>query len=98
MDEDPSAKNSHIGNGLSYTKENTPLDFRISITYAFSEDFSDKLTYDVTGYVSQFSNWKETVFITEEKYKECEDDNFSKYRNIAPWHSPLRYYKIFYKK
>lgn len=88
-----SNKKSNIENGISYTKENSPLNIRIIITYSFDENFEDKKTYEVDAYVNRFSNWSEGKFITEEEYKECEGDRFYKYRSVTEWYSPMRYYK-----
>jgi hypothetical protein len=88
-----SNKKSNIENGISYTKENSPLNVRIIITYSFDENFEDKKTYEVDAYVNRFSNWSEKKFITEEAYKVCEDDRLYEYRNVTEWYSPMRYYK-----
>jgi len=92
----PSVKKSALGNGLSYTNENTPLKFRVFITYGFNDQFSDKKTYSVTGYVNRISNWNPSAFITTEKYKEC-NKGLSKTRSIIEWRSPSRYY-VSYEK
>jgi|TARA_B110000240_G_scaffold175431_1_gene202643 hypothetical protein len=88
-----SNKKSNIDNGISYTKENTPLNLRIIITYSFDENFDDKKTYELDAYVNRFSNWSEKEFIKEEQYKKCEDDKYYQYRNITELYSPMRYYK-----
>jgi len=88
-----SDKKSNIDNGISYTKENTPLTLRIIITYSFDENFDDKKTYELDAYVNRFSNWSEKEFIKEEKYKKCENDRYYQYRNITELYSPMRYYK-----
>ena len=88
-----SNKKSNIENGISYTKENSPLNVRIVITYSFVENFENKKTYEVDAYVNRFSNWSDEEFITEEEYKECKGDNFYKYRNVTELYSPMRYYK-----
>ena len=88
-----SNKESNIRNGISYTKENSPLKVRIVITYSFDENFEDKKTYEVDAFVNRFSNWKENEFIKKEKYKECEDDHFYEWQNVTELYSPMRYYK-----
>ena len=88
-----SNKKSNIENGISYTKENSPLNVRIIITYSFDENFEDKKTYEVDAYVKRFSNWSKAEFIQNIEYKECEDDRDFKYRNVTEWYSPMRYYK-----
>lgn len=88
-----SNKKSNMANGISYTKENSPLNVRIIITYSFDENFDDKKTYEVDAYVNRFSNWNEGKFITTEKYKVCEDDKSYKIRNVTELYSPMRYYK-----
>ena len=92
----PSIKKSVLDNGFSYTNENTPLEFRVFITYAFNEQFADKKTYSITGYVNRISNWHPSAFKTTEKYKEC-DKGMYKTRSVVEWRSPSRYY-ISYKK
>ena len=87
-----SNKNSNIDNGISFTKENSPLNIRIIITYSFDENFENKKTYEVDAYVNRFSNWRKKKFITEERYKECESDQVGKFRNVTEWYSPMRYY------
>ncbi len=91
----PSIKKSALGNGFSYTNENSPLKFRVFITYAFNEQFSDKKTYTITGYVNRISNWNPNAFITTEKYKEC--DGMYKTRSVTELRSPSRYF-ISYEK
>ena len=88
-----SNKKSNMANGISYTKENSPLNVRIIITYSFDENFDDKKTYEVDAYVNRFSNWNVGKFITTEKYKVCEDDKSYKIRNVTELYSPMRYYK-----
>jgi hypothetical protein len=85
-------KTSNIENGLSYTKENSPLNVRIIITYSFDVNFENKKTYKLDTYVNRFSNWSENSFFTEEKYRECERVYY-KYRNVTEWYSPMNYYK-----
>ena len=93
----PSKKKSNLENGISFNKENTPLEFRIFITYSFDEDFTDKKVYEATGYISRFSNWNRKKFMKEEKYYECEGDNYLQFRNTTDLYSPLRYYKRYNK-
>jgi len=93
----PSNKNSNLENGISFNKENTPLEFRIFITYSFDEDFTDKKIYEATAYLSRFSNWSSAKFMKEEKYMECEGNAFFNYRNTTDLYSPLRYYKRYNK-
>jgi len=88
-----SNKKSNIENGISYTKESSPLNIRIIITYSFDENFENKKIYEVDAYVNRFSNWSEQKFFTEEQYQECEDDSFYNNRNVTEWYSPMRYYK-----
>ena len=92
----PSIKKSTLDNGFSYTNENSPLNFRVFITYAFNEQFSDKKTYSITGYVNRVSNWNPSAFITNEKYKEC-DKGMYQTKEVIKWRSPSRYY-VSYKK
>jgi hypothetical protein len=66
----PTVKESNSKNGFSYTLDNTPLEFRIFVTYALDENFSDKKTFLVTGYVNKVSNWNTGAFISKKKYKE----------------------------
>tara|TARA_B110000211_G_C13938996_1_gene490756 strand:- start:55 stop:957 length:903 start_codon:yes stop_codon:yes gene_type:complete len=93
----PSNKKSNLENGISFNKENTPLEFRIFITYSFDEDFTDKRIFETTAYVSRFSNWSSEKFMKEERYKECEGNGFFSYRNTTELFSPLRYYKRYNK-
>jgi hypothetical protein len=92
----PSIKKSALDNGFSYTNENSPLKFRVFITYAFNEQFSDKKTYSITGYVNRISNWNPSAFITNKKYKECDKGMF-KTKPVIEWSSPSRYY-VSYKR
>jgi hypothetical protein len=92
----PSIKKSDLDNGLSYTNENSPLNFRVFITYAFNEQFSDKKTYSITGYINRISNWNPNAFITNQRYKEC-DKGMYKNKEVIEWRSPSRYY-VSYKK
>lgn len=92
----PSINKSALDNGFSYTNENTPLKFRVFITYAFNEQFSDKKTYSITGYVNRVSNWNPSAFYTNERYKEC-DKGMYKNRAVNEWRSPSRYY-VSYEK
>ena len=92
----PSIKKSALENGVSYTNENSPLKFRVFITYAFNEQFSDKKTYSITGHVNRISSWNPSAFITNEKYKEC-DKGMYKNRSVIEWRSPSRYY-VSYRK
>lgn len=89
-------KKSNIENGISYTKENSPLNIRIIITYSFDESFEDKKIYELDAYINRFSNWTESKFITEEEYKECENDRRGKYRDVTEWYSPMNFYKKYY--
>jgi len=89
MVEYPSKKKSDLDNGFSYTNENSPLKFRIFITYGFNEQFSDKKTYSITGYVNRISNWHSDAFITYKKYEECDK---VKWGSVVEWRSPSRYY------
>ena len=91
LDEYPSKKKSNFENGLSYTNENSPLKFRVFITYAFDEQFSDKKTYSITGYVNRISNWHPSAFITNQNYKECDKEMY-KTKEVVVWSSPSRYY------
>ena len=92
----PSIKKSTLDNGFSYTNENSPLNFRVFITYAFNENFSDKKTYSITGYVNRVSNWNASAFITDERYKECDKGRYQT-KEVIKWRSPSRYY-VSYKK
>jgi hypothetical protein len=87
----PTKKESALNNGFSYTKEDSPLKFRVFLTYGFNEQFSDKKTYTITGYVNRISNWHTNSFFTDQKYKDC-DKGIYKSRSITEWYSPSRYY------
>jgi hypothetical protein len=91
-----SNKKSNIDNGISYTKENTPLNLRIIITYSFDENFEDKKTYELDAYVNRFSNWSSSRFFIEIWDEECGIE-VGYPQKVTEWYSPMRYYNS-YKK
>ena len=92
----PSNRKSTRENGISFTEDNTPLEFRIFITYSFYENFNEKNTFESSAFLKYFSNWNSTQFIEEKSYKECEKNNWYKIRNEAVISSPLMYYIKYY--
>ena len=92
VDPIPNKKNSNKENGLSFNKDNTPLSFRILITYSFDDDFDNKKTFESSAFLKHFSNWHVDKFFNEENYRQCEDDRYEEYRKVLIDHSPLMYY------
>jgi len=88
----PNKKNSNRENGLSFNKDNTPLSFRILITYSFDDDFDNKKTFESSAFLKHFSNWHADKFFNEGNYRQCEDDTYEEYRKVPIDHSPLMYY------
>jgi hypothetical protein len=88
----PSRKESNRENGVSFTKDNTPLNIGVLITYSYEDDFSDKKTFETSAFLNHFSNWSPNEFIISENYKDCEEDRYELYRKVFIDHSPLMYY------
>ena len=92
VDPIPSRKKSNRQNGVSFTKDNTPLNVGVLITYSYEDDFSDKKTFETSAFLNHFSNWSPNEFIIAENYKDCEEDRYELYREVFIDHSPLMYY------
>jgi len=92
IDPTPNRKKSREGNGLNFSKEDSPLKFRFYITYSFDEDFKSKNVFESSAYVKSISNWAKSAFLIEKSYKQCKDDTWPKNRTIAPNHSPMNFY------
>ena len=92
VDPTPKKKNSNKENGLTFNKDNTPLNIRVLITYSFDDKFENKKTFESSAFLKHFSNWHADKFFNGEFYKLCENDLNQEYRKVPVDHTPLGYY------
>ncbi|RYE52194.1 MAG: hypothetical protein EOP48_16975 [Sphingobacteriales bacterium] len=65
---------------VSFTEQNTPINFRNFVTYSSSLDFSQTKTIDDQFWVEKIENMTETNFKTNrKKYKACSKSNAASY-------------------
>ena len=88
----PFRKESNRDNGISFNVDNTPLDFRILLTYSFQDNFNDKKIFESSAFVKHFSNWLSNDFIIYKDFKECENDRYVESKSYFKEYSPLMYY------